>query len=224
MKVDILTLFPGMLGGFLSESIIGKAVESGIIDLRVKNLRNWANNRHNSVDDRPFGGGAGMVMRPEPLFSAISELKTAETKVVYMCPDGKPLSSKIARELSLEKHLVLVSGHYEGIDERVRELAIDEEISIGDYVLTNGTLPAAVLLDAVVRYIPGVLGCEQSLDQDSFGDGLLAHPQYTRPAKFLDLSVPDVLLSGDHEKISAWRTKQRIARTIKKRPDLIFNR
>ena len=224
MKVDILTLFPKMLDGFLTESIVGRAVDGGIIDLSVQNLRNWSNNKHNSVDDRPFGGGAGMVVRPEPIFSAISDLRTKDTKVVYLCPDGKVFSSKTAKRLAREKHIIFLSGHYEGIDERVRENAIDEEISIGDYVLTNGTLPAAVVLDAVIRYIPGVLGCEQSLEQDSFGENLLTYPQYTRPAKFRNWSVPEVLLSGNHEQISAWRLRQRVSRTINKRPDLIFNR
>jgi len=221
MRFDILTLFPAMLDGFLSESIVGKAIKRGLVEYHVHNLRDWATDKHQITDDRPFGGGAGMVMKPEPLFSAIEELRSESASVIYLAPDGDPLTHKVVMELATAPHLILLSGHYEGIDERVREKLVDREISIGDYVLTNGTLPAAVLMDAVVRQLPGVLGEAQSLEQDSFSDGLLGLPQYTRPADFRGMKVPDVLLSGDHAKIEAWRKEQRRLRTADRRPDLL---
>jgi tRNA (guanine37-N1)-methyltransferase len=210
-----------MLDGFLSESIVGKAIKRGLVEYHVHNLRDWATDKHQITDDRPFGGGAGMVMKPEPLFSAIEELRSESASVIYLAPDGDPLTHKVVMELATAPHLILLSGHYEGIDERVREKLVDREISIGDYVLTNGTLPAAVLMDAVVRQLPGVLGEAQSLEQDSFSDGLLGLPQYTRPADFRGMKVPDVLLSGDHAKIEAWRKEQRRLRTADRRPDLL---
>lgn len=213
-----------MLDGFLSESIVGRAVRSELIDVSVHNLRDWAKNRHRTVDDRPFGGGAGMVLKPEPLFEAIESLRGKSTKIIYLCPDGRPLNSGLSKQLAQESHLLLVSGHYEGIDERVREHLIHEEISIGDYVLTNGTLPAAVLLDAVVRYLPGALGKEQSLEQDSFGHRLLAYPQYTRPFVFREWAVPSVLCSGNHGAIVQWRNKQQAIKTLQRRPDLILKK
>lgn len=220
MRWDVLTLFPGMLEGFVRESMVGRAVASGRVDLQVHQLRDWTTDKHHIVDDRPFGGGAGMVLKPEPLFAAIEELHRPETTVVYMAPDGEPLRQPLVEELAEHPHLLVVSGHYEGIDERVRTTLVDREISIGDYVLTNGTLPAAVLIDAVVRQLPGVLGEAQSLEQDSFRDGRLGIPMYTRPAKFRGLTVPEVLLSGDHGRIAAWREEQRRRRTRERRPDL----
>ena len=222
MKIDILTLFPGMLEGFLAESMLGKARERGLIDVDVHNLRDWATDKWKITDDRPFGGGAGMVMKPEPLFAAIEALKTDETTTIFLTPDGEPLATPVAQSLAdNETHLLLVSGHYEGIDQRVRDALVDREISIGDYVLTNGTLPAAVLTDAVARYVPGVLGEEKSLTQDSFSRTLLGFPTYTRPLEFRGMEVPEVLLSGHHERIEQWRYEQQLAKTAARRPDLL---
>lgn len=223
MRIDVLTLFPRMLDGFVSESILGRAVREHLVDLQVHNLRDWSKDARHTVDDRPFGGGAGMVLQPGPLFDAIKSLSNSDTYVVYLCPDGQPLTTKKVRFLASKEHLLLISGHYESIDERVRTLCVDEEISIGDYVLTNGTLPSAVLIDAVMRYVPGVLGTEQSLEQDSFSNGLLSFPQYTRPVKFNGEESPSILSSGNHEAIACWRLEQQILRTVRRRPDLIFN-
>ncbi|MDR1401897.1 MAG: tRNA (guanosine(37)-N1)-methyltransferase TrmD [Puniceicoccales bacterium] len=221
LKFDCLSLFPEMLEGFVSCSIIGRAMQNGLVEIHSHNLRDWTTDRRHVADDSPFGGGSGMVMRPEPIFSAIGELQNTSSKVIFLCPDGEILTTQLAEDLSREEHLILLSGHYEGVDERVRDTLIDREISIGDYVLTNGTLPSAVLIDAIVRQIPGVLGDENSLTQDSFSGGLLSFPQYTRPAKFRGMSVPDVLLSGNHGKIAQWRQEQRLLRTKKRRPDLM---
>lgn len=221
MDVDLLTLFPGMVGGFLSESMIGRAIENHLLDVKVHNLRDWATDKHKVADDRPFGGGAGMLLKPEPIFLAVEQLRRPETTVLYFAPDGEKLSSSLAREFAASQHLILLSGHYEGVDHRVREHLVDREISIGDYVLTNGTLAAAVFIDAVARYIPGVLGDEKSLTQDSFQNKLLSFPQFTRPAEFRGMKVPEVLLSGDHAKIEQWRAEQRRERTRRLRPDLI---
>ena len=221
LTIDLLTLFPGMITGYLSESMIGKAVDGGILDIRVRNIRDWARDKNKTSDDRPFGGGAGMVLKPEPLFAAIEELGTESGRVIYLTPDGEPLTSSLARSLADCGHMVLVSGHYEGIDQRVRDELIDLEVSIGDYILTNGTLAAAILIDAVCRYIPGVLGEGKSLTQDCFTGNLLSFPQYTRPAQFRGMNVPDVLLSGDHEAIESWRNERRLEKTRQRRPDLI---
>jgi tRNA (guanine37-N1)-methyltransferase len=221
LHIDVLTLFPRMLEGFLSESILGKGIESGLLTVRVHDVRDWATSKHKNADDRPFGGGAGMVMKPEPVFAAIEQLQTPGCRRIYLTPDGTPYSEKLARELAQTTHLVLLSGHYEGIDQRIREKLIDQEISIGDYVLTNGTLPAAVVIDALARFIPGVLGEEKSLTHESFTGKLLDFPQYTRPAEFRGMSVPDVLLSGDHAKIEQWRNARRIEKTRQVRPDLL---
>jgi tRNA (guanine37-N1)-methyltransferase len=221
LHIDVLTLFPRMLEGFLSESILGKGIESGLLTVKVHDVRDWATSKHKNADDRPFGGGAGMVMKPEPVFAAIEQLQTPGCRRIYLTPDGTPYSEKLARELAQATHLVLLSGHYEGIDQRIREKVIDQEISIGDYVLTNGTLPAAVIIDALARFIPGVLGEEKSLTHESFTGKLLDFPQYTRPAEFRGMSVPDVLLSGDHAKIEQWRNARRIEKTRQVRPDLL---
>ncbi len=218
--IDLLTLFPKMAEGFLTESILGRAVAQGLMSINVHNLRDWSTDKHHRVDDRPFGGGAGMVLMPEPLFAAIEEIKTPETTTIYLCPDGEPLSTPMARELAELPHLLLVSGHYEGVDQRVRDALVDREVSIGDYVLTNGTLPAAVLIDCVVRQIPGVLGEEKSLTQDSFNDNFLTFPQFTRPADYRGMKVPEVLLSGDHAAIERWREEERRRQTRLRRPDL----
>ncbi|MGE9293238.1 MAG: tRNA (guanosine(37)-N1)-methyltransferase TrmD [Puniceicoccales bacterium] len=219
-KIDLLTLFPKMAEGFLTESILGRASTHGLLDINIHNLRDWSTDKHHKVDDRPFGGGAGMVLMPEPLFAAIEEIKTPDTTTIYLCPDGEPLSTPMARELAELPHLLLISGHYEGVDQRVRDALVDREVSIGDYVLTNGTLPAAVLIDCVARQIPGVLGEEKSLTQDSFNDNFLTFPQFTRPAEYRGMKVPEVLLSGDHAAIERWREEERRRQTRLRRPDL----
>lgn len=221
LRIDFLTLFPNMLSGFLGESMLARAVEAGILELNVHNIRDWSKSKHKNVDDRPFGGGPGMLLMPDPIFSAIEQLQTSECTRIYMCPDGEKLSPQIAAELSQKKHLIILSGHYEGIDQRVRDCVIDREISIGDYVLTNGTLPAAVLADTVARYVKGVLGEENSLTYDSFNDNLLSFPQYTRPAVFRGMEVPQVLMSGNHEEIAAWRRRQQVEKTKQRRPDIL---
>lgn len=228
MQIDLLTLFPEMVSGFFSESILGRAVRRGILDIRVHNIRDWSTDRHRRTDDRPFGGGAGMLMTPQPLFDAIESVRgnapeDAGTPIIYLCPDGEPLTNAIARELSKERRLILLSGHYEGIDQRVRDALVTREISIGDYVLTNGTLAAAVLTDCIARQIPGVLGEENSLTTDSFNDSLLAFPQFTRPEIFRGMAVPPVLLSGNHAEIQRWRHEQQLAKTKARRPDLLIS-
>ena len=220
LRIDVLTLFPGMLDGFLTESILGKAQEGGLLGIKVHDLRAWTTDKHRTADDRPFGGGAGMVLKPEPVFAAIEQLQTPGCRRIYLTPDGVPLSPALARELSGQRHLVLLSGHYEGIDQRIRDSVIDQEVSIGDYVLTNGTLAAAVLIDALSRFIPGVLGEEKSLTHESFTGKLLDFPQYTRPAEFRGLSVPEVLLSGNHPEIEKWRHARAMEKTRQVRPDL----
>jgi tRNA (guanine37-N1)-methyltransferase len=221
MKIDILTLFPEICRAPLSESMMKRAQENGIIDLRIHNLRDWTTDKHHVVDDAPFGGGQGMVMKPEPIFAAVESLRKENSFVILMTPQGKSFTQSLARDLSKHEHLIVICGHYEGIDHRVTEHLIDMEISIGDYVLTNGAIAAAVLVDAVVRLLPGVLGHEQSSVDDSFSAGLLEAPQYTRPAEFRGRKVPEVLLSGDHAEIAAWRKKQALRRTRENRPDLL---
>jgi tRNA (guanine37-N1)-methyltransferase len=221
MRIDVLTLFPPMLDGFLSESMLGRAQEAKLLEVHVHNLRDWTKDKHHTTDDRPFGGGAGMVVKCEPVFDAIEQLQTPGCRRIYLTPDGTPLSPALALELSQQQHLVMLSGHYEGIDQRIREKVIDQEISIGDYVLTNGTLAAAVLIDALARFIPGVLGEEKSLTTESFTSKLLDFPQYTRPAVYRGMSVPEVLLSGNHGEIEKWRHAQQLGKTQSVRPDLL---
>lgn len=221
MRIDILTLFPAMLDGFLSESMLGRAREAKLLEINVRNTRDWATDKHKTTDDRPFGGGAGMVMKCEPLFAAVEELQTPGCRRIYLTPDGAPFTTAKAEELSKQQHLILVSGHYEGIDQRIRDTIIDEEISIGDYVLTNGTLASAVVVDALARFIPGVLGEEKSLTSESFTRNLLDFPNYTRPAVYRGMSVPEVLLQGNHGEIEKWRHAQQLAKTAKIRPDLL---
>jgi tRNA (guanine37-N1)-methyltransferase len=221
LHIDVLTLFPRMLDGFLAESILGRAVERGLVSVQVHNLRDWTTDKHRTADDRPFGGGAGMVLKPEPVFAAIEQLQKPGCRRIYLTPDGVPLSPALAEDLSRQQHLILLSGHYEGIDQRIRDRLIDQEISIGDYVLTNGTLAAAVMIDALVRFIPGALGEEKSLTNESFTGKLLDFPQYTRPAEFRGMSVPEVLLSGHHGEIEKWRLARRIEKTRQVRPDLL---
>ena len=221
LRFDVLSLFPKTIEGFTEESILGKAIDRGLLEVNSLDLRRWAKGKHREADDRPFGGGSGMVLKPEPLFDAIEEIADESTIVVYMAPDGEPLSTPLAKELSASQHLLLISGHYEGIDQRVREYRVDREISVGDYVLTNGALPATVLIDAVARQVSGVLGDEESLEDESFEGNLLAYPQYTRPADFRGMKVPEVLLSGNHQQISNWREEQRRTKTESLRPDLL---
>jgi tRNA (guanine37-N1)-methyltransferase len=236
VKIDILTLFPDICRAPLGESIMKRAQENGIIDLRIHNLRDWTTDKHHIVDDAPFGGGQGMVMKPEPIFAAVEELRgakekmpnlqepkleNAKSRVIVMSPTGLPLDQKMAMQLSQESRLIIVCGHYEGVDHRVIEHLVDLEISIGDYVLTNGAIAAVVLVDAIVRLLPGALGHEQSAVDDSFNHGLLEAPQYTRPAEFRGWKVPQVLLSGNHAEIAKWRKEQALKRTGEIRPDLL---
>ena len=221
MKIDVLTLFPAMFAGPLDESIIMRARKKGLLDLKIHQLRDWTHDRHKTVDDKPFGGGPGMLMKPEPLFEAVESLKRTETKVILLSPAGRKFDQSIARELAKEQDLLLVTGHYEGFDERVREGLADDELSIGDYVLTNGALPAMVVIDAVARLLPGVLGDDTSSSDESFSHGLLEYPQYTRPAEFRGMKVPEVLLNGNHAEIEKWRREQAKLRTKAQRPDLL---
>ncbi len=223
MRFDVLSLFPKTLEGFIGDSIIARAIDNRLVEVNSLDLRRWANGKHKETDDRPFGGGAGMVMKPEPLFAAVEEIAEESSIVIYMAPDGEKLSPSLCKEFAQEKHIVILSGHYEGVDQRVRDHIVTREVSIGDYVLTNGTLGASVLIDAVARHIPGVLGDEDSLKEESFEEQLLAFPQYTRPADFRGIKVPDVLLSGNHSQISEWRNAKRFEKTKKLRPDLLKN-
>lgn len=221
MKIDVLTLFPAMFAGPLDESIVKRARQAGLLDLKIHNLRDFAHDRHRTVDDRPFGGGPGMLLKPEPLFEAVEALTREHTRVILLSPSGRPFSQAVAREMAGWNDLLLVSGHYEGFDERVREELADDELSIGDYVLTNGTLAAMVVIDAVTRLLPGALGDDQSAADESFSHGLLEYPQYTRPAEFRGMKVPEVLLSGNHAEIAKWRAAQAQLRTQERRPDLL---
>ena len=219
MKFDVLTLFPEMFN-CLNESILGRAIEKDLININLINIRDFSKDKHKKVDDTPYGGGAGMVMRPDVVYEAYRSVKTEETKVIYMSPQGKTLNQKMVETLSKEKHLIILCGHYEGIDKRVLDKIVDEEISIGDYVLTGGEIPAMVLIDSVSRYVEGVLKPE-SIKEESFSNGLLEYPQYTRPEIFEGESVPEILLSGHHENIEKWRKEQSVEITRRKRPDLL---
>jgi tRNA (guanine37-N1)-methyltransferase len=221
MKIDILTLFPDICRAPLGESIMKRAQANGIVDLRIHNLRDWTTDKHHIADDAPFGGGQGMVMKPEPIFAAVEDLRNQASRVVLTSPAGHRFDQQLATHLSGEPHVIIVCGHYEGVDHRVIEHLVDLEISIGDYVLTNGAIAAVVLVDAIVRLLPGALGHEQSAVDDSFNHGLLEAPQYTRPAEFRDWKVPEVLLSGNHAEIAKWRKEQAIKRTRENRPDLL---
>lgn len=220
MKIDVLTLFPEMFTGPLDVSIMARARKSGRLDLQIRNLRDWTHDRHKKVDDSPFGGGPGMVLKPEPIFEAVEALVGTGTRVVMMAPTGRPFTQAIARELAGLEHLLFLCGSYEGFDERIRTL-VQDELSIGDYVLTNGGLPAMVVIDAVTRLIPGVLGDDESASDESFSHGLLEYPHYTRPAEFRGMKVPEVLMSGNHAEIEKWRREQARVRTKNRRPDLL---
>ena len=224
MRIDILTLFPGFFAGPWDESIVKRAREAGVLDIQVHNIRDWAEGKHRVCDDYPFGGGPGMVMKPEPLVDAIEAIRAmgeAGGPVVLLTPQGRVLDQALVRELAGERRLLLVCGHYEGVDERVVERAITHEISIGDYILSGGEPAALVLLDAVARLVPGVVGSGESLVEESHSAGLLEYPQYTRPADFRGIRVPDILLSGHHAEIARWRRQQRLLRTAQRRPDLL---
>ncbi|WP_336045849.1 tRNA (guanosine(37)-N1)-methyltransferase TrmD [Solibacillus ferritrahens] len=221
MKIHVLSLFPDMFSGVFGASILKKAQEKGAVELAVTDIRDYSENKQKQVDDYPYGGGAGMVLKPEPMFNAVEAITEGrKPRVILMCPQGERFTQKKAEELAKEEDLVFLCGHYEGYDERIRQYLVTDEISIGDFVLTGGELPAMTVIDAVVRLLPGVLGQEDSHIQDSFSTGLLEHPHYTRPADFRGMKVPDILLSGNHAKIDAWREEQSFVRTLERRPDL----
>jgi len=224
VRFDVLTLFPEMFAGPLQSSILGRAIEAGLIQVHIHNIRDYAEDKHQVVDDYTYGGGPGMLMKPQPLFKAVegvTALDSPEGRVILLTPQGRLLNHEVAAELAREPRLILVCGHYEGVDERVREHLVDDEISIGDYVLSGGELPALVVIEAVARRLPGVLGSETSLAEESHAQGLLEYPQYTRPAEFRSWTVPEVLLSGHHAQIAEWRRRQSILRTARRRPDLL---
>jgi len=221
MRVDIITLFPEMFVGPLNESILKRAQTKGLVDLRIHCLRDFTKDRHRTVDDRPFGGGPGMVLKPEPVFDAVESLRQPETRVLMMAPSGRPFKQADAFELAKCPHLVLLCGSYEGFDERIREAIVDDAFSIGDYVLTNGALPAMVIVDCICRLVPGVLGDAESAGEESFSHGMLEYPHYTRPYSFRGMKVPDVLMSGNHAVIAQWRHEKAVERTKALRPDLV---
>ncbi len=224
MKVDIITIFPGMVGGPLAEGIVGRAIDRGLLDVRVHDLRDHTTDRHRVVDDVPFGGGPGMVLKPEPLFAAVEHIRAKRgtpSAVILTSPDGERLTHAVAERLSALEHIVVLCGRYEGVDERVRTSLATETLSIGDYVVSGGELPALVIVDAVARFIPGVVGDEKSVARDTFARGLLDYPQYTRPAEFRGMSVPPVLLSGHHAEIEKWRRREALKRTLERRPELL---
>ena len=221
VKIDIITIFPGMLDGFIRESMLKRATMLGAVEFRTLDLRDFTTDVHRTTDDRPFGGGPGMVMKPEPLFEAIESVQEEGSRLILMTPVGRPFRQAVAEQLAEEAHLIFICGHYEGIDERIGEAFKPDEISIGDYVLTNGVLPAAVVVDAVVRLLPGVLGGEGAAQNESFSAGGLEYPQYTRPAEFRGMNVPEVLRSGNHGVIAQWREEQSRQRTLQRRPDLL---
>lgn len=226
MQIDILTLFPEMFPNVLNSSILRRAQDKGAMNYRLINFREYTDNKHHKVDDYPYGGGAGMVLAPQPVFDAVEAITTnkqTKPRIVLMCPQGEPFTQAKAEELAQEEHLIFICGHYEGFDERIRTHLATDEISIGDYILTGGELGAMVVIDSVVRLLPGVLGNDQSAPADSFSMGLLEHPHYTRPANFRGLTVPDVLLSGNHAKINEWRKKESLRRTYERRKDLLAN-
>ncbi len=236
MRVDVLTLFPEMFQGFLHSSILGKAIQRGLVEINLVNFRQYAPNKHGTVDDTPYGGGHGMVLKVEPIYLALRDIlgfapnkqslqeRSPSTRVILLCPQGKTYTQKMAEELSSASHLVLISGHYEGFDERIRQHLITDEVSLGDFILTGGEIPAMALIDSVVRLRPGVVGNPASLQEESFVSGLLEYPQYTRPAVFQGWSVPEVLLSGNHRQIDHWRLKEALRRTLERRPDLLETR
>lgn len=221
MRIDVFTIFPGIVEGPLRESLLGKAIEADIVDVRVHDIRAFVTERHRQVDDEPYGGGPGMVLKPEPVFAAVESLGEGTKRVIVLSPAGRRLEQSLVRELAKESWLVLISGRYEGVDERVVEGLPAEEVSIGDYVLSGGEIPALVVLEAVTRLVPGVVGKEESLERESFEDGALDHPHYTRPSEFRGMAVPDVLLSGNHAEVERWRREAAQEKTRRNRPDLL---
>jgi len=221
LRIDVITIFPAMLGGFLGESMLKRAAAMDAVRFQIVNLRDFSTDRHHTVDDRPYGGGPGMIMKAEPLFKAVESLRTPAARVILLTPQGRCFDQVMAREMTRASHLIFVCGHYEGIDERVNQALVTDEISIGDYILTNGTLAATVVIDAVVRLLPNVLGGEGATVEESFDHNRLEYPQYTRPEVFHDMQVPEVLLSGDHAAIRHWRNEQAHRRTLERRPDLL---
>ena len=222
MKIDVLTLFPNMFTGILQESIIKRAIEANKVEINVHDIREFATNKHNRVDDYPFGGGEGMVLMPEPIYKAIESVRTDDSIVIMLSPQGKVYNQKFAYELSFHKHIVLLCGHYEGFDERIRSM-VDMEISVGDYILTGGEIPSMILIDSVVRLLDGVIAKDSHIN-DSFNDNLLDYPVYTKPVDFMGMKVPDVLLSGHHKNIEEWRKRESLKRTLERRPDLLEKR
>lgn len=220
LEISIITIFPELVEAIVGESILKRAAETGNVIFKSVNLRDFTTDNHRTTDDRPYGGGPGMVMKPEPIFRAVESERREDSRVILMTPQGRRFKQDHARDLAGNSHLIFICPHYEGVDERVREVLVDEEISIGDYVLTNGIIPAAVVIDATVRLLPGVLGCEQSAEQESFTEGLLEYPQYTRPESFRGMRVPDVLRSGNHELVAEWRERMARERTLRRRPDM----
>lgn len=226
MRIDIVTIFPEMFEGVIGTSIIGRARQQGLVEINLIDFREYSTNKHNTVDDTPYGGGGGMVLKPEPIFGAVEALtgQQSRPRVILTCPQGEVYSQQKAIDFAAEEHLVIIAGHYEGYDERIREYLVTDEISVGDYVLTGGELPAMIIVDSVTRLLPGVLGNETSAVLDSFREGLLEYPHYTRPAEFRGWKVPDVLLSGHHGNVERWRRKESLRRTLKRRPDLLHGR
>jgi len=221
VRIDVFTIFPGIVEGPLRESLLGKAIEAGIVDVRVHDIRAFVSDKHRQVDDEPYGGGPGMVLKPKPVFDAVESLREGTKRVIVLSPAGRRLDQPLVRELAQEPWLVLISGRYEGVDERVVEGLPAEEVSIGDYVLSGGEIPALVVLEAVTRLIPGVVGKEESLERESFEDGVLDYPHYTRPSEFRGMAVPNVLLSGDHAEVERWRREAAEEKTRRNRPDLL---
>jgi len=221
MRIDILTLFPEMFAGPFDASIVRRAVERGIVDIGLRNLRDWTHDRHRTVDDTPFGGGPGMVLKPAPIFEAVDELRTPGAEVVLLTPNGELLKQTVVQDLAAAQHLILICGHYEGVDERVADEVATRLISIGDYVLSGGEIPAMVITDAVVRLLPGALGCADSARDEAHSDGLLEYPQYTRPASYRGLDVPEIVRSGNHQELALWKRREALRRTRDRRPDLL---
>lgn len=221
MRFDVITLFPELIDVYTKNGIIGRAVENGMFELGAANLRDYSEDKHKKVDDYPYGGGPGMLLKPEPMFKALDAIKKHNSYVIYLSPKGSLFNQKKARELSSKEHIVLIAGHYEGIDQRIIDRYVDEEISMGDYVLTSGELPVLTVIDAVVRLIPGVLGSDESSVEESHSSNLLEYPQYTRPESYLGMDVPEILLSGHHKKIEEWRRFKAIEATLERRPDMI---
>lgn len=221
LQIDVITIFPEMLEGFTGNSILKRAIANRLVSINLVNLRDFTDDKHRTVDDRPYGGGPGMIMKPEPFFKAVSALRTLKSRVIVLTPQGKQFTQTLAQDFADSEHLIFICGHYEGIDDRVSQALATDEISIGDYILTNGTLAAAVIIDAAVRLLPGVLGAPEGATEESFNNNYLEYPQFTRPESFCNLRVPEVLLTGNHKAIAQWRAEESKRRTMQRRPDII---